>query len=80
MRQPLTGLVALRAKTPSMEHFFGRQAFLSSWVRDQIPSSLPLPGAQPGWETRSASADQEGCGYAIDHPSDMDSASQDAYS
>jgi hypothetical protein len=44
------------------------------------PATVPALTLQPGWETHSASTDQEGCGYALDHPSDMDAASQGTYS
>ena len=44
------------------------------------PMLQPRPTLRPGWETHAASADQGGCGYAIDHPSDMDVASQGTYS
>ena len=40
-----------------------------------VESTLPS-----GWETRSASASQGQCGYAISHPSDMDGSSQGTYS
>ena len=45
-----------------------------------LPATVPAPTLQPGWETYTASADQGQCGYAIDHPSDMDIASQGTYS
>jgi len=41
----------------------------------QVEAMLPS-----GWETHSASAEQGSCGYAIDHPSDMEGASQGMYS
>jgi len=44
------------------------------------PATVPAPTLRPGWETRSASTDQGQCGYAIDHPSDMDVSSQGTYS
>ena len=45
-----------------------------------LPATAPVPTLQPGWETYTASADQGQCGYAIDHPSDIDVASQGMYS
>jgi hypothetical protein len=45
-----------------------------------LPTVLPAPTLRPGWETHSASADQRQCGYSIDHPSEMDGASQAMYS
>jgi hypothetical protein len=53
----------------------GTQSALPPATQTNIPPTL-----QPGWETHSASADQGGCGYALDHPSDMDATSQGAYS
>ena len=44
------------------------------------PATVPTPTLQPGWETHTASTDQGQCGYAIDHPSDMDASSQGTYS
>ena len=44
------------------------------------PATQPAPTVQSGWETHAASANQGQCGYAIDHPSDMDATSQGAYS
>ena len=44
------------------------------------PAVPPTPTLPPGWETRSASANQGQCGYSIDHPSDMDLANQGTYS
>ena len=41
-------------------------------------SSVPTP--PPGWETHAASTDLGQCGYAIDHPSDIDVTSQGIYS
>jgi hypothetical protein len=44
------------------------------------PTTQPAPAVQSGWETHAASADQGQCGYAIDHPSDMDATGQGEYS
>src|SRR5215213_5199259 len=44
------------------------------------PTAVPTPTPPAGWQTYSASADQVGCGYVIDHPSDMAGASQTMYS
>jgi len=44
------------------------------------PTAVPTPTPPAGWETHSASADQGRCGYAINHPSDMDVTSQGTYS
>jgi hypothetical protein len=41
------------------------------------PAAPPTPTVPSGWETYN---NQGQCGYAIDHPSDMDGASQDTYS
>ena len=43
------------------------------------PAVTSAPGLPAGWETHSARADQGQCGYAIDHPSDMDASSQGTY-
>lgn len=44
-----------------------------------LPTDEPAPTLQPGWETHTASTDQGQCGYAIDHPSDIDAVSQGTY-
>lgn len=44
------------------------------------PPGSPAPALPSGWQTRSAGANQGQCSYAIDHPSDMDGASQGDYS
>ena len=45
------------------------------------PPAEPLtPTLPPGWETHPASANQGQCGYAINHPSNMDGSSQGTYS
>lgn len=44
------------------------------------PPVLPTPTLPPGWVTYSASASQGQCGYAINHPSTMNAASQGDYS
>jgi hypothetical protein len=45
------------------------------------PSPVPpTPTLPPGWETYSARVDQDQCGYAINHPSDMDVAGQGEHS
>lgn len=44
------------------------------------PATLTATTLQPGWETHAASTDQGQCGYALDHPSDMDATSQGTYS
>ena len=41
----------------------------------QLTSTVP-----PGWQTRSASANQGQCTYAISHPSNMDGINQTLYS
>jgi hypothetical protein len=43
----------------------------------QPPIVTPAPALPSGWETYTS---QGQCSYAISHPSDMDGASQDAYS
>lgn len=44
------------------------------------PPVPPTPTLPPGWETYSAGGDQEQCGYAINHPSEMDVAAQGEHS
>ena len=55
-----------------------------AWVAGCAPSStqpafVSTPTLRPGWETHSASADQGQCGYAIDHPSNMQATNQGTY-
>jgi hypothetical protein len=45
-----------------------------------LPAGRPTPTLPPGWGTYSASADQGKCGYAISHPSNLDSTAQGTYS
>ena len=44
------------------------------------PAIPPAPTLPSGWERHSASANQGQCAYTIDHPSNMDGASQGTYS
>lgn len=44
------------------------------------PSPPPTPTLPPGWESYSASTPQGQCGFAINHPSDMDVTVQGGYS
>lgn len=44
------------------------------------PTVPPTPTPPPGWVTHYASGDQGQCGYAIDHPAELDFAGQGLYS
>lgn len=68
--QAITGLLLLGVL------FAGAAGCTPPATQDPI---LPTPTVAPGWERYTASATQGQCGFVIDHPLDMEPASQGTY-